>query len=517
MHVILIFFALILASPASALSILPFPYVIERYHDDGPLGGTDDIEKAVPSEQLDSQVAATTPEPPVNASNKGRVRQIEPFGRQPQALGYEAGQTFRITPEIKSRVQYWIDVYTKYSSHQAVIHDTLHQEIIYAVVDLSDIHANRRLSWRQRVRREHRRTDRVKARYRRILRNLHHKRNRPSSMNTEERRVYDMFRPYIGGRKFLLAAGRGRIRAQGGQRDSFLRGMFRAGQYLEHMEKIFREHNLPVELTRLPFVESSFNVKAISKVGASGIWQFMPSTGKQYMSINSVVDERNDPLRATVAAAKLLRRNFDYLGTWPLALTAYNHGLAGLERAVALLGTRKIEHIIRYYTSRTFGFASANFYATFLAALHVERNYKKYFGDVIVDHLLDVDEIQFDRYVTAPTFASVVGVNWRTLRDLNPGLRRSIWNGSKYIPANYSLRIPKGTRAKTKAAFANLGGKQKFRRQRVSRFHMVRRGDTLGQIARRYRVSLAALRRVNGLTRTNIIRVGRRLVIPGRR
>ena len=102
-------------------------------------------------------------------------------------------------------------------------------------------------------------------------------------------------------------------------REKFEQAIKRSGRYLPLMESIFaREYNLPVELTRLPFVESSFNIRARSKVGASGIWQFMRSTGKLFLKINDGVDERNDPIRATEAAAKLLKMNFGSLKSWPL-------------------------------------------------------------------------------------------------------------------------------------------------------------------------------------------------------
>ena len=140
----------------------------------------------------------------------------------------------------------------------------------------------------------------------------------------------------------------------------------------------------------LPHVESSFNPRAYSKVGAAGLWQFMRSTGRRYMRIDGAVDDRLDPFRSTEAAAQLLAYNYRVLGTWPLALTAYNHGTAGMRRAKETLGTDDIVRIVRNYTSRTFGFASRNFYVSFLAALEIDRNPEKYFGSLQKDERSDV-------------------------------------------------------------------------------------------------------------------------------
>ena len=139
---------------------------------------------------------------------------------------------------------------------------------------------------------------------------------------------------------------------------------------------------MPKEIAALPHVESSFNPAAYSKVGAAGLWQFMPSTAKRFMRVDSLVDERLDPYSATEAAANLMLYNYRLLGTWPLAVTAYNHGPGGLRRAQEQLGTSDIAVIVKRYQGATFGFASRNFYVSFLAALEVDRNAEKYFGPI---------------------------------------------------------------------------------------------------------------------------------------
>ena len=157
------------------------------------------------------------------------------------------------------------------------------------------------------------------------------------------------------------------MRFQLGQADRFRAGLIRAGAWEDYIRQTLTDMDLPVELVALPHVESSYNPLAYSRVGAAGMWQLTRSTGRRYLRVDSVVDERLDPFRATVAAARLLEHNHDVTGTWPLAITAYNHGAAGMRRAVRKLGTNEITTIVRQYRSRTFGFSSRNFYPAFLS------------------------------------------------------------------------------------------------------------------------------------------------------
>ena len=266
--------------------------------------------------------------------------------------GHES--TFRLPPEgtpFRSAVDFWVKVYGTYSSHQGVIHDAKDLSVIYEVVDLpekSRSAGNRKISS-------------AKAKYRAILLKLHRLKiaehpERVETLAPEEKRVALLFAKSADPEKYQNAAHFKRLRFQLGQRDHMKEGIVESGRYLPFMEEIFAREGLPRELTRLPFVESSFNTHARSKVGASGIWQFMRSTGILFLKINASVDERNDPLRATEAAAKLLKLNYDSLATWPLAVTAYNHGRTGLMRAVRRLGTDDLAEIIEVNKARNFGF-----------------------------------------------------------------------------------------------------------------------------------------------------------------
>lgn len=168
-----------------------------------------------------------------------------------------------------------------------------------------------------------------------------------------------------------LLSGNIKLKSQTGLSEQFIVAAKRAQQYLPYMEEIFRGQGLPTKITRLPFVESMFNLYALSKVGAAGVWQIMPDTARGILTMNELVDERYSPIKATKAAAILLRENFDSLKSWPLAITAYNHGKNGMANAVHKLKTTNLGSIIRRYESPSFQHASKNFYAEFIAASNV--------------------------------------------------------------------------------------------------------------------------------------------------
>jgi membrane-bound lytic murein transglycosylase D len=229
------------------------------------------------------------------------------------------------------------------------------------------------------------------------------------------------------------------------------------------MEQIFREEGLPVELTRLPFVESSFNIRARSKVGASGIWQFMRSTGRHFLRINDAVDERNDPILATEAAAKLLKVNYESLKAWPLAVTAYNHGRQGMMRAVRRVGSDELDDVIGGYRARSFGFASSNFFACLLAAIEVERDAEKYFGKVERDAPLEFYEVRLPDSIRLTDLGKFMSLPIGAVAALNPGLSERVLAGRHAIPAGYRLRMPAdGKTGKEQAAKVFLAGYQEI-------------------------------------------------------
>lgn len=331
---------------------------------------------------------------------------------------------------LQKNVDFWITVYTRYSSTQGLIHDAKYVDHIYEVIDFGRIPP--KLSHK---------VSRGKAKWKAILLSVHQKQAHPELMNADEKKIYDLFQDINEPNKFLNAAHRKRLRFQLGQKDRFLDGLYQSGRFLEKMEEIFKKEGIPVELTRLPFVESSFNIHAFSKVGASGIWQFMRSTAQLFIRANDAVDERNDPIRATEAAAQLLRLNYDSLKNWPLAVTAYNHGRKGLLRAVRKVGSDELPSIMKSYHVRSFGFASGNFFAELLAAVEVEKNAEKYFGKVERARPIDYVEVKIPDYIEMKQLMRQLDLNPKTLKELNPGLTEAVFSGKLWVPAGYHLRV----------------------------------------------------------------------------
>jgi membrane-bound lytic murein transglycosylase D len=165
------------------------------------------------------------------------------------------------------------------------------------------------------------------------------------------------------------------------------------------------------------------------------------------MRINNLVDERRDPLIASEAAVKFLKANYEQLGTWPLAITAYNHGPAGVAAAVEAVGTTDIAAVIKRYRGSRFGFASRNFYPEFLAALLVEKNFKDHFGSLHTEAPLAHEEVTLELAIPLRTAARFAGTDEEELIFLNPALSETIRNGRASIPRNYDLRIPSGASA----------------------------------------------------------------------
>ncbi|HEY5755504.1 MAG TPA: lytic transglycosylase domain-containing protein, partial [Steroidobacter sp.] len=275
---------------------------------------------------------------------------------------------------IQQDVNFWIRVYTEVNTNEGFLHDERNLGVVYDTLKFSTGSSSRD---RQRMVDERR--DRHISALRRIIAALPAEATR-EALSTDDKRLLALWGPNPSA--IILRDATTRIRFQLGQADRFREGLIRSSSWSAHIAETFANQGLPSELAVLPHVESSFNAAAYSKVGAAGLWQFMRSTGRRYMRVDDAVDERLDPYRSTEAAAQLLAYNYRVLGSWPLALTAYNHGAAGMRRAKESVGTDDYVKINRTYSSRTFGFASRNFFPSFLAALTVDENPEKYFGAI---------------------------------------------------------------------------------------------------------------------------------------
>ncbi len=357
---------------------------------------------------------------------------------------FAAEEAFPRPPELEPAIHFWVRVYTEIDTDSGFLHDDENLSVVYET-----LHFTPNSSPRERERLVDQARDRCVAALKRIA-------AATGPLSADDQRIRDLWGDEVAPARLLEATDH--IRFQLGQSDRFREGLERSGRWEAHIAEALANLGLPPELAVLPHVESSFNPAAHSKAGAAGLWQFMRSTGRRYMRIDSTVDDRLDPFRSTEAAAQLLAYNHRLLGTWPLAVTAYNHGAAGMRRAVETLGTDDIAAIVRKYRSPSFGFASRNFYVSFLAALEVDKDPQKYFGSFSRAPETRFQEVELPMRVSVTALERALGIDRDTLRELNPALRAVCWRGVRPIPKGYHLRLPLGdTRWTTQLVAQRLG------------------------------------------------------------
>jgi len=409
---------------------------------------------------------------------------------------------FTYPPQLEPDVRFWIRVYTEVTTEQGLLHDDWFLGLVYEVLrfDPSD-------SPRQR---QHT-VEQAKARYAALLRRF--AAGDTANLTPHEHRILDAFGEKATPAEFRTAIDR--IRFQLGQADRFHEGLIRAQTYETSISRVLADRGVPAQIGALPHVESSFNPAAYSRVGAAGLWQFMPGTARRYMRVDGIVDQRLDPYTATEAAANLMLYNYRLLGSWPLAVTAYNHGPGGLRRAQDDLGTSNIEVIVKRYQGATFGFASRNFYVAFLAALEVDRNAENFFGPLTHPPETQSVLVTLPDYVPIDSLAKAFKADLGALRVLNPALRPPIWNGSRFVPRGYALRIPGSPQATDiAAAWARLQPADRYVVQRNDGAHKARRGETLAGIAAASGVTLNRLLAANGWATSRELTRGETVRIP---
>ena len=416
-----------------------------------------------------------------------------------------AGDTadpFAHPPALEKDIRFWIRVYTEVTTDQGLLHDDWNLGLVYEVLRFDPASSPGQ--------RERRVAD-AKAKYATLLRRFAD--GRTDDLTAHERRILHAF-----GDKATLSDYRDaieRIRFQLGQADRFHEGLLRAAVWEKQIARTLSQHGVPPEIAALPHVESSFNLAAYSKVGAAGLWQFMPSTAKRYMRVDNLVDERLDPYSATEAAANLMLYNYRLVGTWPLAVTAYNHGPGGLRRAQDELGTSDIAVIVKRFQGATFGFASRNFYVAFLAALEVDRHAEQYFGPITRLPDTDSTTVELPDYISVEALAKAFKADIGALRVLNPALRPPIWNNSRLVPRGYRMRLPGAQPpAEIAAGWSRLPLSQRYVAQRDDGSHRLRRGETLAGIAAASGMSVARLAAANGWSASHTVARGELVHIP---
>ena len=395
--------------------------------------------------------------------------------------------------ELEPAIEFWIRVYTEVDTSSGFLHDSENLAIIYAELDFDNLEIDVQ---RQKVKNA-------------LLMLASGKR---TDLTANQENILNLWPDGVSDQTLKKAANN--VRWQLGQSNSFLDGLQRSGAYRSHIDKILQNRGLPPELALLPHVESSFNPKAYSHANAAGMWQFTRLTGQRFMRIDHFIDERMDPYIAADAAMSLLEYNYRILGTWPLALTAYNHGVGGMSRAVRENNTTAIDEIVTNYKGRAFGFAGRNFYAQFLAVNEIERDVDLYFQDIRLAIPPNFTEVRLDSFIGARDFATSVGTTINQLRVDNPSLRNAVWQGVKRIPRGFRLKLraeefPNGSELLTK-----IDNDYKYSDQLPDNYYEVERGDNLNIIADKLNTTISEIANLNQLRSQDSIQIGQRLMLP---
>ena len=473
---------------ASTIELLDEDTRLEHAHEEGG--------DATPGETAEQDENAAGAEPDAAAA----LTPDGTDGAAPPATAEDSGELFPSSPGIEKQKAFWIRIFTHYDSHQGVLHDGRIALPVYEDLDLTGM--------RYRTQRHF-----VRERKRQLaahLRELAHAVAAGAPLEPAQQALLQ--RLPAGSSPGEIREFADNVRFQRGLADRFRDGLIRSGALLEPMKRMLARHGVPEDLVYLPHVESSFNNATLSKFGAAGIWQFTRGTGRMFMKVGYEVDERLDPIIASEAAARFLRQNYERLGTWPLAITAYNHGPQSLERITRRMGTRDLAVLIENYDGRLFKFASKNFYAEFLAAREVAQDYERFFGPIQLQSTLQYDDVELPWHVEAQDMADALDLDLPALRRLNPALRDAVWSGAKYIPAGFTLRIP--AEADGEALLAAIPEEARHEHQKRSLYVRVARGDTLYSIGRRHGIAWRSIALANNIDSARRLRPGQKLILP---
>jgi len=432
----------------------------------------------------------------------------------------QCDETFSCPASLLPRVGFWVEVFSRWNTNTAIFHDKENPQRVYTTVKRKE--GCRRSRKGDSIDRERKR---LKKALERLAANL----TKGNKLSSSQAKLHELF---SGESPRQIRAAASRIRCQSGNKDRMRDALAQFQLYRPTILDALESQSLTPELQYLPFVESAFNPNALSHVGAAGLWQIMPSTGRSLgLRVDSRVDERYDPRQATYAAALYFRNSVDDLSETafenghtvvakelnPFVITSYNYGVRGMERAIKQVGL-DYERLLAEYKSPNFQTAVKNFYASFLAARYVAKNSEKFFGIIETDpgdRIFSYSSVDMSRATSAKRISKELDVDKDLLKKLNPALKKVVWQHKALIPKGYQLRLP----------FREVGWSSEITRlnslaAEIEKpgflWHRVKKGQTACGIAERYGASCRALRRLNKLDRKATIYIGRRLKVPTR-
>ncbi|MFH1262231.1 MAG: transglycosylase SLT domain-containing protein [Pseudomonadota bacterium] len=439
---------------------------------------------------------------------------------------------FPCPPELRDRILFWADVFGKWGANQRILHGNQTPERVYSVLETSIPCGKRRHSRRVRSENNVIETERkkLKAQLFDLADRLDRAEKTVPEWSSEDQKILALF-PAPNGLTLRDAAEN--IRCQEGNRDRFKEGVKSYARYKDMVVAELEKAKLPTDLQYLPFVESSYNPRALSRLNAAGMWQFMPRAARLFgLKVKNTLDERFDPEKSTIAATKYFKMSYGDLGPvaarldpelertsrenpatmlnrlGPFVVTSYNYGLAGVRRAMTEEGTDFVR-VLFNYSGRRFRTAVQNFYASFLAARHVAT---KMTAALPTTPSQDLARFELPKKISAKKLSEQLNVPIDQLQTLNPALTRAVWRGRLPIPEGYTLHLPKREGGWDPLLASLLQMPMEVTATEES--YRVKAGDTPCGIARDYSVSCQTLIAANDLDASATIRAGQILFIP---
>jgi len=415
---------------------------------------------------------------------------------------------FTKPPAIAPNVAFWKKVYIEWSINDIALHDEDDLGIVYRVVrvPVRGTKNDKGLGRAEAI-------NSARAEVEAALKSLQKKLPKDESkLEGIEKSVYLALKANQRPDKYNRLA---KIRAQNGLRERFIQGYQLSGLYEPFIQSELARVGLPRELIGIAFVESLFYTGARSKVGAAGIWQFMSYTGREYMQLNAVIDERWDPIIATESAAKYLKQAKTLLKEWPLAVTSYNYGRSGMKGLASAAGTNDFGVILAVSKGKRFGFAARNYYASVLAVLEILDEAPVRLAGVVRKPAwsYDVIRLPFAAYATQVVGTGVL--DQTTFEWLNPALSDDAARGKLPLPHGISLRVPKG---KAKELLTKLDALPSAEKRRgmlaVKAIHTCTGKQTMSDIAKKYSLSPDVLAARTGVPVDAVPAKGQKLPIP---
>lgn len=414
--------------------------------------------------------------------------------------------------QIKRRVDFWVEVFSRWDKNQAILHDANSPWRVFEVVDGVTSCSKKSVDKKRK---------KLKANLIALANNLKLDR---APQGRIQQHLADQF-SRLNSNNVLSSVNN--LRCQLGVKDQYVPALTRFTRYSPMISRIIREAGMPEELVYLPFVESSYRPDAYSKVGAAGMWQIMPNTARSLgMELNATLDERLDPEAATRAAmryfkksqkslakaARELKPNIVSAELNPFMVTSYNYGVNGMRRAIKQIGP-DFYKVLNNYKSASFQVAVKNFYASFLAARHLAINTGAYFPKIKTLSPVNYQTLILQNEVSIARLMHQFNLPKSELKALNPALTRFVWNNWRLIPAGYRLRLPFNQNG-WQHQIASLRALKPEAQSVNKSVYRVRRGDTACAIATAFKVNCKDLISANNLGREGKIKIGQGLDIP---